>query len=317
MFEFTVEESTKIIERFGTDFHSKICRLMPSLINKWEISTLELVNSFSSSLVFKCISESHGPVLMKFGIDHMEFMSEVHALEYFFGRGFCRLIDVDVENSVLLEELITPGFELKHEKRMEKRLDTFIDLYKKLHGSSEMERFNVKLHTREFSHKSYKDWIDRILDYMEQENEWIEIALHMKKAKEFYLELTQEYADETLLHGDLHYYNILKGKEGYKVIDPKGVIGNPIFDIPRYVLNEYYDESDRAIVDEKIGKLFSILSEQLMLPKKVLSKLLYIEGALAICWNIESGADINEKPEFLNTLNHLTQYINLYEENLK
>ena len=314
MFEFKTEESDKIINRFGNEFYSRLWTLMEVTIVKWQIVELELVNSFSSSLVFKGISEVHGPVLMKFGVDHLEFLSEVHALKYFGGRGFCRLIDVDVENSILLEELITPGQELKLEELMEKRLEIFIDLYKKLHGSTESQRFDENLHTREFSHKSYKDWIFRITDYMDQKNEWLEIALHMKKAKEIYMELTQEYADETLLHGDLHYYNILKGKEGYQIIDPKGVIGNPIFDIPRYVLNEYYDESDRTIVDEKIGKLFSILSEQLMLPKKVLSKLLYIEGALAICWNIESGS---EKPEFLNTLNHLTQYINLYEENLK
>lgn len=305
MFEFTVEESAKIIERFGIEFHTKICQLISPVMTKWEIIEIKLVHSFSSSLVFKCISESHGPVLMKFGVDHLEFLSEVHALKYFNGRGFCRLIDVDVENSVLLEELITPGFELKLEERMEKRLNIFIELYKKIHGSSEMERFDKNLPAREYSHKSYKDWIFRITDYMEQKAEWVEIALHMKKAKEIYMELTQEYAGETLLHGDLHYYNILKGKEGYKIIDPKGVIGNPIFDIPRYVLNEYYDESDRTIVDEKIENIFSILSEQLMLPKKVLSKLLYIEGTLAICWNIESGADISEKPEFLNTLDHL------------
>ena len=47
-----------------------------------------------------------------------------------------------------------------------------------------MERFDKNLPAREYSHKSYKDWIFRITDYMEQKAEWVEIALHMKKAKE-------------------------------------------------------------------------------------------------------------------------------------
>ena len=41
------------------------------------------------------------------------------------------------------------------------------------------------------------------------------------------------------MHGDLHHDNILLRKDGsYAMIDPKGVAGPEILDLPRYIMNE-------------------------------------------------------------------------------
>ena len=39
-----------------------------------------------------------------------------------------------------------------------------------------------------------------------------------------------------LLHGDIHHENILHGKRDWLVIDPKGLIGDPMYDTAKYVL---------------------------------------------------------------------------------
>lgn len=306
---FSEEDKEKIIKRFGSEFFTNVNGLLGSLTLRWDIYELKLINSFSANLVFKGKSNIHGLIVMKFVSTYEEFIYEANSLKYFNGCGTCKLIDVDFDNKVLLEEFIYPGEQLVLEKGIEKRLDVFCYLYHQLHKVNHKQLDMLDDINTELNYKTYKDWIFRITNYMEQEKSWKEITLHMKRAKQLYIELSEEFTSVSLLHGDLHYYNILKGINGYKIIDPKGVIGNPIFDIPRYILNEFWDEGDKNKVDEKIEKVFKILSDRLNLSRLTLSKLLYIEGTMAICWCIEDGANIEDKANFLHTLGKFYEYL--------
>lgn len=50
-------------------------------------------------------------------------------------------------------------------------------------------------------------------------------------------ELEDSKPSETLLHGDLHHGNILRGESGWVAIDPKGLLGDPSFEITGYIRN--------------------------------------------------------------------------------
>lgn len=308
-YSFSSEDKEIIIEKFGNDFFKSVDGLKSPLTLRWDIGEVEIISSFSSNLVFKCFSETHGNVVMKFGRNYDEFTSEVNALNYFSRRGTCELIDVDYNNLVLLEEAVFPGNELVLENQIEDRISVFCELYKQLHMGNDKRIKSMDNQNQDFKYKTYSEWILRITSYIQQQEHWKEVSIHMEEAKELYLELSEEYSTESLLHGDFHYYNILKSKDDYKIIDPKGVIGNPIFDIPRYMLNEFWDEKDSSKVDETIELVFSIISEKLNVSRAVLSKLLYIEGVMAICWCIESGANIKEKISFLEMIEKLTKYM--------
>ncbi len=310
-YNFIAEDKIKIIQRFGNVFFNHVDELVEGLALKWGIDELQLINSFSAGLIFKGLSVMHGPIIMKFGIGNEAFISEVEALQYFGESCSCKLLDVDFDNRVLLEEWIQPGDELVSEHSLEKRLDVFCDLYQQLHRGHNNPEDRSDPIKKGFKYKSYRDWIFKITAYMEKEKNWDEVTAHMQQAKALFLELSQEYKTESLLHGDFHYYNILKGKNGYKVIDPKGVIGNPIFDIPRYMLNEFWDEEDKTKIDKTIEQVLDTLSDRLNLSKSILGQLIYIEGAMAICWCVESGADIEEKADFLVVLNKLESYMKI------
>lgn len=296
----------KAIEWFGADFIAKVDGLMESLITKWAIDGLKLIDSFSANLVFKGQSEIYGPVVMKFGRNRSEFVSEVKALEFLSGKSICKLIDMDDENLVLLQESVDPGTELASEEKMDKRLDVFSDLFQQLHHDKKKV---IDLSEANYKYDSYELWIFRITEYMEVKKGWDELTDHMKKAKDLYIQLSELYPTKSLLHGDFHYHNILKGEKGYKIIDPKGVIGNPIFDIPRYILNEYWDEKDEKKVDETLQKVFNVLSSKLNVPLDILTKLVYVEGCMANCWCVESGMTLDEKDEALQSLERLRRYI--------
>ena len=42
---------------------------------------------------------------------------------------------------------------------------------------------------------------------------------------------------DVLLHGDLHHENILAARERYVAIDPKGVLGNPEWEVAPFLFN--------------------------------------------------------------------------------
>ena len=298
----------KIIARFGTVFFDKVEKNMASLTAKWQIDELHLIDSFSASLVFKGMSKAYGPIVMKFGIHQNDFNSEVEALTFFGDKAACRLHDVDYENRVLLEEALDPGTTLFFEQNIEERLSAFCGLYKKLHSSSGKYTEYVQSLSQPYRHSSYTDWILNVTDYIDKQPSWEEVATHMKRAKAWYLEISEAYQDQSMLHGDFHYYNILKTHKGYKTIDPKGVIGHPIFDIPRYVLNEFWDEKDVDKVDGVVEKVLATLSEALGYPKDLLSKLMYIEGAMAMCWCVEDGMHIHDKEAVLESLDRIYKY---------
>lgn len=296
----------KIINKFGNDFLIRVDSLIQPFSKKWHIDELNLINSFSASLVFQGHSNLYGPIVMKFGRKPDEFRSEVTALKNFKSQAICQLFEVDYDNMVLLEESIEPGLTLQSEEDINIRLDMFCDLFKQLHPVD--VTFNhEKDHS--FQYKSYQDWVFNITDYMDKQEAWQEVTIHMKHAKEIFIELSKNNTSENLLHGDFHYYNILKSNDSYTIIDPKGVLGNPIFDVPRYMLNEFWDEEDDSKVDATIEKVFNVISQNLGITKDVLSKLLYVEGTMAICWNIEDGTSLDEKEDILETINWLAKYL--------
>jgi streptomycin 6-kinase len=209
---------------------------------------------------------------------------------------------------VLLEEALEPGTTLFSENDIEKRLKVFCELFKSLHYDDGRSKESTHNSVATYQHQSYTDWITKITEYMESKSSWAEITTHMKRAKAWYMEILDQYPDQTLLHGDFHYYNILKTQKGYKIIDPKGVLGHPMFDIPRYVLNEYWDEKDALKVDATVEKVLTVLSNQLDISKGLLSRLMYIEGAMAMCWFVEDGMSIDDKESVLESIGQLYRY---------
>jgi streptomycin 6-kinase len=57
----------------------------------------------------------------------------------------------------------------------------------------------------------------------------------VRQAKEIYARMHP--SDTTLIHGDFHHHNLLRHGEGWVVIDPKPMVGEPEFDVPTFMWN--------------------------------------------------------------------------------
>lgn len=249
-------------------------------IEKWSLSKVNLLSNDTANLVFACHSFAYGEAVLKIGCHTAkEFDLEYKALSTYSGRGFCRVYEVDLLNKAMLLEWVKPGDTLRKEASLEQRLNVFVRLYRDLHLVAKSNGF----------YPTYLDWVKKIRDYMHQRYDFKGLSLHMDKAYVLCCDLTKKYDGNMLLHGDLHHGNILKTNDGYCIIDPKGVVGDKIFDLPRFILNEF-DEDISDASHDKIQKIISFLSEKLGIPEPVIKQCVYIETAMANCWNVESGA---------------------------
>ncbi|GIN71967.1 hypothetical protein J14TS2_24420 [Bacillus sp. J14TS2] len=284
-FRFKKNETEEIINRFGEDFHNKVLRDIEVYADKWNLTSFQFIPSYSANLVFKCYSDNLGNAVLKIGNPSFgEIFKEFYTLSEYNGKRFCRVFKDDIKNGVILEERVQPGQPLRAEKSLDKRLAIFCSLYKGLHIPP----------TQEDIYPTYIEWVDRITDYMSRRNDCQELYGHMKKAREICSSLSALYSQKVLLHGDFHHDNILLGKDSeYVIIDPKGVIGDPVFDVSRFILNEFDDEKDEATY-KKINHIIHFFEKELHIPEKIIRQCLYVETVMGVCWCIEDGEEYTD-----------------------
>lgn len=248
-----------------------------------QLRALELIDDGIESCVLKCFSEDYGYAILKKRKNVSIIEDEYNTLVEYNGRCFCKIFDGDIKNGIILEEQVLPGTELRKVESLDKRLSIFCSLHKELHIKPSVD---VKYPT-------YMDWVNKITRYMETREDYKELYCYMKKAESICKELFLMYPSRMLLHGDLHHDNILlNNRKEYTIIDPKGVIGDPIFDIPRFILNEMEDNIDHELY-EKIEYITSVIGMQLNIPIRVVKQVFYIEMTMAECWNAEDGMTPN------------------------
>jgi streptomycin 6-kinase len=121
----------------------------------------------------------------------------------------------------------------------------------------------------------------------------------MRRAQEMLAVVSASYSAQMLLHGDFHHDNILLSVDGeYRIIDPKGVIGDPVFDTPRFILNEFGDDVTPEL-RQKINHIIDVFEQQLQIPGSVLRQCLYIETTMGVCWSVQDGATPEEYAKLL------------------
>lgn len=74
------------------------------------------------------------------------------------------------------------------------------------------------------------------------------------------------------------------------MIDPKGIIGPLILDLPRFILNEFDTEYDETPA-EHIRNVIKLISRRFAYPAEDIAKAFVMETFLANIWCIEDGVE--------------------------
>ena len=267
----------KIKSHFGLDFYHKMLDILDKYEKSWKLSEYQQIDYYSESCLFYCVSAMYGQCVLKIGENLREIEKEYCFLSECEGKSFCRVYHSDLENGVLLLNCITPGTQLRDETNLDKRLDVFCELFEGLHTTPANKTI----------YPTYMEWVSRITKYMQTRKDYPELFHKMVAAKQICLELCKKYPGQMLLHGDLHHDNILLGEDNrYYIIDPHGVIGDVVFDIPRFIMNEFEDGIDGDF-PKRYAYITHTLAERLKIPEYDIRRLTYVEMCLGNCWMVE------------------------------
>ncbi len=250
---------------------------------KWEIEHLLLLTRQGTKEVYAGESRRYGPVILKRNADLQELQGEYRMLSRLDCAQSARTYASDGEAGLLLEERILAGTTLRQEVSPDKRVQCLARVFHAIHTPAD-------------GGTSYLDWLRGIVGYCERNQVPGELSRMAGEAYGICGELFRKYSERVLLHGDLHHDNLLKRADGsYAMIDPKGIVGPEILDLPRFLLNET-DAPYEGSLRGHMGRVIRLMAEEFGFPIEDLGKAFYMEAVLANVWNHEDGeeADMEE-----------------------
>ena len=286
IYNFTETQQDKVIEKWGKDFYAEILNHLEVYSEKWNLFDFEFVEYYSFNAIFFCKSELYGDCVLKIYGE----ISEYNALREYNNSGkFCKVFECDLENTVMLIERIIPGKMLREEASLEKRLAVFSELFDGLHIAPKNPVIPDSSGISAFT-----EWVINTADYIINKREDNKkLYIHALKAKDIYLDMLSVYDKKLLIHGDLHCDNIISCKNGkYKIVDPFGWIGDPVFEIGRYISQEYWKAEPESRV-KIIDNISDFFESSLNIPNKIIKQCFYIDITINNCWIVKDGFTAN------------------------
>jgi len=102
--------------------------------------------------------------------------------------------------------------------------------------------------------------------------------------------------DQVLLHGDLHYDNILSSdRAGYLLIDPKGATGDPAFDIGYLVSRPMPAALGGLSLEDAIDRRLAFLPKSFGLDPQRVAAFAYVAAALSTAWAREDDDQAHDE----------------------
>jgi streptomycin 6-kinase len=108
-------------------------------------------------------------------------------------------------------------------------------------------------------------------------------------AQRVFSELCASQSATQLLHGDLHHYNVLLDSErGWLAIDPKGVVGEPAYEVGAALRNPY-ERPDLFTSAAAIERRVKVFERVLRLDAGRMLAWTFAQAVLSLVWAAEDG----------------------------
>ena len=292
----THTQAERFIKKLGAERYNERIRVVEKYIAQWELSEVTFQQSLSvNSLIFYAFSKRYGKVILKILInsEFAEDTKEIMSLLQFQGENFCKLYEYSLEDKVYIMERIIPADTLYESACREERIKIAGAIFKVLH----------KPDLPDSTFPTYTEWFEAGKEGTKNRKDCEDLRQYLESAESMLKEICRKFPRKVLLHGDLHHENILKNENGsYTVIDPKGVVGDPVFDLSRFILDEFRDDlvsEPKDVVIDFVKKL----GDSVGIPCEILLRCLYIE---TVIWlfreELANGESLEESQQLITNM---------------
>ncbi|MFD4707741.1 aminoglycoside phosphotransferase family protein [Gottfriedia sp. NPDC058432] len=243
------------------------------------LSPFELSYNFVAPILI----DGQKNAVIKLAVPNEEFNSEVEALKEFKENDFVKVIDYDLNEGILILEQLLPGETLATIENEEEAMHIAVTVMKNLWIAAPKSTKIPSILSRENSLRRIVEKFPNGLDPISKEM--------LLDAFTIFKEMNRTQTTKNLLHGDLHHYNILNaGENTWKVIDPKGLIGEREYDIIQFLLNKLEGKDISTTLENRIDQLVI----ELNLNKERVLLWGYSHAVLSTCWSLEDEGTYNE-----------------------
>ncbi|MGH2451774.1 MAG: aminoglycoside phosphotransferase family protein [Candidatus Limnocylindria bacterium] len=215
-----------------------------SAAGRWGVTLGEpYTDVHRGNLVYRCTLPDGSPAVIKTEPPRAsddEFPSGIDAMAHYAGHGMVRMLDADRPERVVLMERVLPG-ETLWDAPIGRALEALASVMTKLRRPPPAERSfpNVRSY-----HRAWPQHVRLYGGPGPIDADLLEIG------ERLFLELCDSSGPPVVLHGDLHYSNVLSSaRGGWLAIDPKGVSGEPCYEVGalfRNRIDELYAAGDPA-----------------------------------------------------------------------
>lgn len=243
---------------------------------RWNIALDPVVLKSMVTLVLRGTSPELGPVIVKSSPLTDEFRSEAAALALAASPNVARVYDVELARSIMVMERIVPGTQLRDVPMPDE----------------EATRLAVREVATMWRPVAPPDglfpldrWM-RDLFAWEPRPELIPTDL-VRDAQDVASSLLAASSRRCLLHGDFQHHNLLRRANGaWAIIDPKGLLGDPGFEIAAWMYNPpgvMVRDDYRALAARRIA----IWAEETGLERQDLTAWAFAGSVLSACWSAQ------------------------------
>lgn len=245
-----------------------------ALCAKWSIELDTVIPETYMTLVLLGQSAKLGPVVIKSSPLTDEFRAEVTALELAAGDNVVRLYDVDLTRSIMLCERIKPGTQLQDvpmsdEEATRLAAETVRTFWRPVPDPTGLHPLRA--------------WMKELFTWSPRPDR-IDTEL-VEQAQDLGASLLADASRSCLLHGDFQHYNLLLREPGeWVIIDPKGLVGDPGFEIAAWMYNPVGVAARKDYLDLAERRL-AIFADVWGIDEEELTAWAFVGAVLSACWS--------------------------------
>lgn len=245
---------------------------------KWHFKLERPVPQLSYNYVAFVTLAEGTPAVFKMGVPNREIFTEIETLALYDGVGMVKMLAVEQEQAAFLLQRVLPGHELT---AVSDDVATHIIADTLTH----LRRSPPETHS--FPHLN--DWLTAFSRYKVDFADGPLPLLLVEKAEQI-SQMLLGSSDEVLLHGDLHHYNVLEGENGrWVTIDPKGVVGDCVFESARFLHNPYPGVLREPNLERLIERRVNIVCERLGYDRQQVLGWGFVDTMLSLVWSVEDN----------------------------
>jgi streptomycin 6-kinase len=272
----------------GTEWVEKLPAIIEECARRWSLEVDAPFPGLSYNYAAPARRADGTPAVLKVGFPSRELKTEIEALRVYDGRGVVQLYEADFAVGAMLLEHIRPGTQLRTLQDDQQATSIAAEVMRKLwQPAPEVHSF-----------PSVADWAGRGMRLLREQfggttGPFPERLVVM--AERLFNELLDTMEPSVILHGDLQHYNILAAeRQPWLAIDPKGVVGEPAYEVGALLRNPSPHVYEWPDLQQTLERRVDQLSEELGFSKERIKGWGIAQAVLSAWWTYEDHGIVGE-----------------------